>query len=207
MATATNDKPVRLGDLPVIKTNILENARQYDKGIIGGYNGDFPLTVATKGNIYRVPATNKFYMCITDYNGSNLTAPNANFEELSVWANRDKLENLSIHKIKTITSKVKFGKVLNQGTILFDGTEFNNILKYNKVSFVSLTINSLSLSGTSPFYIPSKRLKYISNDVSREKNESLVLVTFEDSDDNICVYGSFDATKVTAMAINFYTIN
>ena len=27
MATATNDKPVRLGDLPVIKTNILENAR------------------------------------------------------------------------------------------------------------------------------------------------------------------------------------
>ena len=117
------------------------------------------------------------------------------------------LENLSIHKIKTITSKVKFGKVLNQGTILFDGAEFNNILKYNKVSFVSLTINSLSLSGTSPFYIPSKRLKYISNDVSREKNESLVLVTFEDSDDNICVYGSFDATKVTAMAINFYTIN
>ena len=30
MATATNDKPVRLGDLPVVKTNILENARQYD---------------------------------------------------------------------------------------------------------------------------------------------------------------------------------
>lgn len=117
------------------------------------------------------------------------------------------LENLSIHKIKTIASKARFGKVLNQGTILFDGAEFNNILKYNKVSFVSLTINSLSLSGTSPFCIPSKRLKYISNDVSREKNESLVLVTFEDSDDNICVYGSFDATKVTAIAINFYTIN
>ena len=94
MATATNDKPVRLGDLPVVKTNILENARQYDKGIIGGYNGTFPLTAATKGNIYLLPTTNKFYMCITNYNGSNLTAPNANFEELSVWANRDKLENL-----------------------------------------------------------------------------------------------------------------
>ena len=95
MATATNDKPVRLGDLPVVKTNILENARQYDKGIIGGYNGTFPLTAATKGNIYLLPTTNKFYMCITNYNGSNLTAPNANFEELSVWANRDKLENLT----------------------------------------------------------------------------------------------------------------
>lgn len=106
MATATNDKPVRLGDLPVIKTNILENARQYDKGIIGGYNGTFPLTAATKGNIYLLPATNKFYMCITNYNGSNLTAPNANFEELSVWANRDKLENLNRIVQKTYYSNV-----------------------------------------------------------------------------------------------------
>ena len=134
MATATNDKPVRLGDLPVIKTNILENARQYDKGIIGGYNGDFPLTVATKGNIYRVPATNKFYMCITDYNGSNLTAPNANFEELSVWANRDKLENLTeIIALKkeevilpeiTIKNAFRLTIVGNVGLLSIDGLSF-----------------------------------------------------------------------------------
>ena len=134
MATATNDKPVRLGDLPVIKTNILENARQYDKGIIGGYNGTFPLTAATKGNIYLLPATNKFYMCITDYNGSNLTAPNANFEELSVWANRDKLENLTeIISLKkeevilpeiTIKNAFRLTIVGNVGLLSIDGLSF-----------------------------------------------------------------------------------
>ena len=134
MATATNDKPVRLGDLPVIKTNILENARQYDKGIIGGYNGTFPLTAATKGNIYLLPTTNKFYMCITDYNGSNLTAPNANFEELSVWTNRDKLENLTeIIALKkeevilpeiTIKNAFRLTIVGNVGLLSIDGLSF-----------------------------------------------------------------------------------
>ena len=134
MATATNDKPVRLGDLPVIKTNILENARQYDKGIIGGYNGTFPLTAATKGNIYLLPTTNKFYMCITDYNGSNLTAPNANFEELSVWTNRDKLENLTeIISLKkeevilpeiTIKNAFRLTIVGNVGLLSIDGLSF-----------------------------------------------------------------------------------
>ena len=65
-----------------------------DKGVLGGYNGIFPLTVASKNGIYLLPATNKFYVCIENYNGTNLTAPNANFEELSVFQNRNKLENL-----------------------------------------------------------------------------------------------------------------
>lgn len=65
-----------------------------DKGIVGGYNGKFPLTSATKGNIYLLENTQKYYICITDYNGSKLTTPNANFEELSVYTNRSKLDNL-----------------------------------------------------------------------------------------------------------------
>jgi hypothetical protein len=71
---------------------ILDNK---DKGIVGGYNGKFPLTSATKGNIYLLENTQKYYICITDYNGSKLTTPNANFEELSVYTNRSKLDNLS----------------------------------------------------------------------------------------------------------------
>lgn len=70
---------------------ILDNK---DKGIVGGYNGKFPLTSATKGNIYLLENTQKYYICITDYNGSKLTTPNANFEELSVYTNRSKLDNL-----------------------------------------------------------------------------------------------------------------
>ena len=94
MATATNDKPLRLGDLPVVKTNILENAREFDKGVVGGYNGIFPLTAASQGGIYLLPSTGKFYVCETDYNGAQISAPNSNFVELSVWKNHDRLSNL-----------------------------------------------------------------------------------------------------------------
>lgn len=65
------------------------------QGVAGGYNGTFPLTQATLNGIYLLPATGKFYVCTKEYNGTNLTAPNGNFEELSVYKNRDKLENLS----------------------------------------------------------------------------------------------------------------
>lgn len=65
-------------------------------GLAGGYNGTFPLISAIKDNIYLLPATNKFYVCIENYSGSSLTVPNANFEELSVFQNRNKLENLCI---------------------------------------------------------------------------------------------------------------
>ncbi|MEJ6466807.1 hypothetical protein [Fusobacterium ulcerans] len=63
-------------------------------GLAGGYSGTFPLTTAVKEGIYLLPATNKFYVCVENYSGSSLTAPNANFEELSVFQNRNKLENL-----------------------------------------------------------------------------------------------------------------
>lgn len=75
--------------------NVGKKIKEYDAGVIGGYNGSFPLTAATKGNIYLLPATKKYYVCIENYNGSQLTAPNANFEELSVYTNRSKLDNLS----------------------------------------------------------------------------------------------------------------
>ena len=74
--------------------NVGKKIKEYDAGVIGGYNGSFPLKAATKGNIYLLPATKKYYVCIENYNGSQLTAPNANFEELSVYTNRSKLDNL-----------------------------------------------------------------------------------------------------------------
>ena len=80
--------------------NVGKKIKECDTGVIGGYNGSFPLTAATKGNIYLLPATKKYYVCIKNYNGSQLTAPNANFEELSVYTNRSKLDNLGSLLIK-----------------------------------------------------------------------------------------------------------
>lgn len=65
------------------------------QALAGKYVGNFPLTTAVKDAVYLVPQTGKFYVCTKEYSGGNLTAPNSNFEELSVYKNRDKLENLS----------------------------------------------------------------------------------------------------------------
>lgn len=88
--------------------NVGKKIKECDTGVIGGYNGSFPLTAATKGNIYLLPATKKYYVCIKNYNGSQLTAPNANFEELSVYTNRSKLDNLQENKILE-TIKISYG--------------------------------------------------------------------------------------------------
>ena len=64
------------------------------QGVAGGYSGNFPLTSAVLNGIYLLPATGKFYVCTQAYNGTSLSAPNSNFEELSVFKNRDRLDNL-----------------------------------------------------------------------------------------------------------------
>lgn len=104
-ATNVEDKPVRIGDLQIVKTNILENAGQMDKGVVGGYNGAFPLTAASEGGIYLLPSTGKFYVCETAYNGSQISAPNSNFVELSVWKNHDRLSNLEEYEYIDLKEK------------------------------------------------------------------------------------------------------
>ena len=78
-----------------------------DKGVIGGYNGTFPLTAATAGNIYLEPKTGKYYRCETNYNGTQITGPNSNFVDLSVVANADRLNNLGTLKI----THVQYGTI------------------------------------------------------------------------------------------------
>ena len=118
---------------------ILDNK---DKGIVGGYNGKFPLTSATKGNIYLLENTQKYYICITDYNGSKLTTPNANFEELSVYTNRSKLDNLiKTTKITVPWSKfniVSGGQVISRNFVeaMIHFSDYN--IDYNRI--IALTV-------------------------------------------------------------------
>ena len=96
------------------------------QALAGKYAGNFPLTSAVKDAVYLVPATGKFYVCTQAYNGSNLTAPNANFEEMSVWANRDKLSNLSksksiniVESLTNITSE-EIINLINENFKIYD---------------------------------------------------------------------------------------
>ena len=165
-ATNVENKPVRIGDLPIIKTNILENAGQMDKGVVGGYNGAFPLTAASEGGIYLLPSTGKFYVCETAYNGAQISAPNSNFVELSVWKNHDRLNNLfEIKEYNFIPShpnvefKDKF-VMSSLGKIVF-------FSYYGQVNVKEAGISSMKL----PFVLPKSINNYrILSEVLQEDN-------------------------------------
>jgi len=60
---------------------------------LGKEDGKFPLTEAVKGNVYYFPGNRKFYICKEAQN-RRVSVPDGNFEELSIWENRKRLENL-----------------------------------------------------------------------------------------------------------------
>lgn len=79
-------------------------------GILGQNNGEFPVEQAVAGNVYYFPRNQKFYYCLKSQT-SRVSVPNADFEELSIYQNRKKLENLSTFKVQEFFSNpsgVKF---------------------------------------------------------------------------------------------------
>ena len=62
---------------------------------VGQLNGMFPLSEAIAGNVYYHQGNKKFYICKSNYNGTTISVPNMNFEDLSIWENRKRLENLN----------------------------------------------------------------------------------------------------------------
>lgn len=81
-------------------------------GLLGKNNGQFPVDQAVEGNVYYFPANQKYYYCLKSQSGRT-SVPNADFEEMSIWANKKKLENLSNFRSETITINSTNG-ILNQ---------------------------------------------------------------------------------------------
>ena len=117
-------------------------------GLAGGYSGTFPLTTAVKEGIYLLPATNKFYVCVENYNGSSLTAPNANFEELSVFQNRNKLENL-----------FKIPKKIISANIILTTIEQSLNLEYEQDNIDHIIIHSNSAGRFPPILVTPSMFK------------------------------------------------
>ena len=91
---------------------------------VGKEDGKFPLTESVAGNIYYFPGNKKFYICKTAEN-RKVSVPNGNFEELSIWENRKRLENLykyeSVNKTATTNySSLVFSKRGNVGHVFLD---------------------------------------------------------------------------------------
>lgn len=79
---------------------------------VGKEDGKFPLTESVAGNIYYFPGNKKFYICKTAEN-RKVSVPNGNFEELSIWENRKRLENLFKVKEIKINLSVDISKDIN----------------------------------------------------------------------------------------------
>ena len=60
---------------------------------LGKEEGKFPLTEAIEGNVYYFSGNKKFYIC-KESQSRRVSVPDGNFEELSIWENRKRLENL-----------------------------------------------------------------------------------------------------------------
>ena len=112
---------------------------------VGQLNGMFPLSEAIAGNIYYHQGNKKFYICKSNYNGTTISVPNMNFEDLSVWDNRKRLENLSTFKIQEFFSTptgVKF-TIFQYGDLILIAAYTNLIetLKYGIEYKCNLPLN------------------------------------------------------------------
>ena len=78
---------------------------------LGKENGKFPLTEAVKGNVYYFPGNKKFYICKEAQN-RRVSVPDRNFEELSIWENRKRLENLSKYESVNKTAGTRYSSLI-----------------------------------------------------------------------------------------------
>lgn len=113
-------------------------------GILGQNNGEFPVEQAVAGNIYYFPRNQKYYYCLKSQT-SRVSVPNADFEELSIYQNRKKLENLSTFKIQEFFSTptgVKF-TIFQYGDLILIAAYTNLIetLKYGIEYKCNLPLN------------------------------------------------------------------
>ena len=111
---------------------------------VGKEDGKFPLTESVAGNIYYFPGNKKFYYCLKSQT-SRVSVPNADFEELSIYQNRKKLENLSTFKIQEFFSTptgVKF-TIFQYGDLILIAAYTNLIetLKYGIEYKCNLPLN------------------------------------------------------------------
>ena len=80
-------------------------------GILGQNNGEFPVEQAVAGNVYYFPRNQKYYYCLKSQT-SRVSVPNADFEELSIYQNRKKLENLQRYEVLDKTSETKYTSLI-----------------------------------------------------------------------------------------------
>ena len=141
---------------------------------LGKEDGKFPLNEAIQGNVYYFPANKKFYICKETQN-RRISVPDVKFEELSIWENRKRLENLITSKIENDIKILKIGNVVIEN-ISVPGregirtakikTDFKNIISISLASYISYgqqVNSSQSIHDADSYIITNKSLRFYSN--------------------------------------------
>ena len=140
-------------------------AREIDDRVVaavGQLNGMFPLSEATAGNIYYHQGNKKFYICKSNYNGTTISVPNMNFEDLSIWENRKKLENLiKVIEIDTSNFTIVINYHVDTNTIIGGYLLVKSNFRVRSGGFIHSLGNTLTLNGSFLTYtIGNDRGKY-----------------------------------------------
>ena len=101
---------------------------------VGKEDGKFPLSEAVKGNVYYFTGNKKFYIC-KESQSRRVSVPDGNFEELSIWENRKRLENLNTKHKADIASVTSFRLGFNVSNVL-------NASKINDKKIVYVTVKT-----------------------------------------------------------------
>ena len=110
---------------------------------LGKEDGKFPLTEAVKGNVYYFTGNKKFYIC-KEAQSRRVSVPDGNFEELSIWENRKRLENLI--KFNSVDNVIKIGNFVIETVQVtgYDGirtghvkTNFKKIYSVNLIAYAN----------------------------------------------------------------------
>ena len=152
---------------------------------VGQLNGMFPLSEATAGNVYYHQGNKKFYICKSNYNGTTISVPNMNFEDISIWDNRKRLENFSKLEGERLyvpnATFIKIYKIAGMVTLIVDsGTAF-----FNKANTPIFNIPEKYRPNETLYFSASYRNSTKSNTFFLYANGNLIK---SEADDNLGAY-------------------
>lgn len=142
------------------KGGYIGTAQEIDDRVVsalGKEDGKFPLSEAVKGNVYYFPGNKKFYICKEAQN-RRVSVPDGNFEELSIWENRKRLENLNTKANGDIASITSFRLGFNASNVLNTSK-----IKDKKIIYVTVRSDNMHISCQLPKNISRAMLVHGTN--------------------------------------------
>ena len=128
---------------------------------VGKEDGKFPLSEAVKGNVYYFTGNKKFYICKETQN-RRVSVPDGNFEELSIWENRKRLENLiKVIEVDTANFTIVINYLTDTNLIVGGYLLVKSNFRVGASGFIHNLGNNLTLNGSFLTYtIGNERGKY-----------------------------------------------